>query len=558
MFVGIDVGGTSTDAVAVQAGVVVAQAKTTTTHAQLLVGILQALDQLLQYIPATSIERIALSTTIVTNALVAGQLAKTGLLLIPGPGMNLMGRTPVPFVALSGYTDHRGRPRADIDAAEVQAAWQQLAASEAWAVSAKFSVRNPAQEQQAAQQLRQLSGAPHISQGAQLSGNLNFWRRTNSAYYNAAVWQHFQQFSAAIEQAAAERSIIAPIYILKADGGTLPLTAAKAAPVEAVFTGPAASVLGVMALAVPAEDAITLDIGGTTTDIALWRAGQPVAAARGADIDGYPTAVRSFWLHSVGVGGDSFVRREAGELKIGPQRLGTAAALGGAVATVTDAMVVAGMLQLGSYAKAQAALAEVAATGQTPAAVAEEVLVTAAESICRAIDAMQEKYAAEPVYRVADLLQPARIQPQRLVIVGGAAAGLGPLVAERLGLPFTIPPEATAANAIGAAVAQPTLEITLQADTEAGWFTIAEMGIRQALSREYTTRAQIEELAKHYLLLRAAQAGVAADAAECVYWEEFNLVRGFRTSGKRFTCRLQLKPGILYAINRKTANEVRV
>jgi N-methylhydantoinase A/oxoprolinase/acetone carboxylase beta subunit len=77
-----------------------------------------------------------------------------------------------------------------------------------------------------------------------------------------------------------------------------------------VFTGPAASVLGIMALAAPSGEAVSIDIGGTTTDIALWRDGVPLFAERGAMIGDYPTSVRAFWLRSIGIGGDSFVRRE--------------------------------------------------------------------------------------------------------------------------------------------------------------------------------------------------------------------------------------------------------
>lgn len=78
----------------------------------------------------------------------------------------------------------------------------------------------------------------------------------------------------------AERSISAPVHILKADGGTLPLEAALQQPVEAVFTGPAASVLGIEALCAPQVNSISLDVGGTTTDIAFWENGLPLMARK--------------------------------------------------------------------------------------------------------------------------------------------------------------------------------------------------------------------------------------------------------------------------------------
>lgn len=107
------------------------------------------------------------------------------------------------------------------------------------------------------------------------------------------------------------------MYILKADGGTIPLELARNMPIEAVFTGPAASVLGIMAQGTPKEPAISLDIGGTTTDIALWLEGIPLTEKDGAEINSYATSVKAFWLKSIGIGGDSAVSRKNGELIVG-------------------------------------------------------------------------------------------------------------------------------------------------------------------------------------------------------------------------------------------------
>lgn len=124
-----------------------------------------------------------------------------------------------------------------------------------------------------------------------------------------------------------QRGITAPVHILKGDGGTMPLDAALEQPVEAVFTGPAASVLGIEALAAPELNSISLDVGGTTTDIAFWEKGMPLMSRHGAVISGYPTAVRAFHMRSIGIGGDSRIaRREDGSYQVGPEREGVAAA----------------------------------------------------------------------------------------------------------------------------------------------------------------------------------------------------------------------------------------
>ncbi|MDR3592394.1 MAG: hydantoinase/oxoprolinase family protein [Negativicutes bacterium] len=548
MLLGIDVGGTFTDAVVVDAGAVIAQAKAPTTHGDLLCGVLAAMDMALEGIDAGRLERVALSTTIVTNAVVEGKTDRVGLLLMPGPGMDITALVPEKPYLLSGYIDHRGRETAKPQEAEVAAACRELKDRRVFAVVGKFAVRNPMHEVTAAQWVNRFAEPDYVTTGAAISGALNFWRRANSAYYNSAVWRPFGRFAAAINQAMTERGIQAPVYVLKADGGTMPLAAAALRPVEAVFTGPAASVLGILALTTPQGEAVSLDIGGTSTDIALWRDGIPLFAERGARIAGYPTAVRSFWLHSVGIGGDSYVRREQGKLAVGPMRQGPAMAVGGPVPTVTDAMIVAGLAAFGDKARATEAMRQVAAAGQTPEEAAQSVLDEAADTIFAAIGAMIDERAAEPVYRVDDIVHGSRPDPRTVVGVGGAAAGLAPLVARRLGVSCTVPERAMVANAIGAAVARPTLEVTLRADTAQGYYTIAEMGFKAGLPAKRMTLADARELAARHLAERAAQAGIPVTAVETTFAEEFNLVRGFSTTGKIITCRLQIKPGVFSGI----------
>ncbi len=544
MLLGIDVGGTYTDAVVVAGGKVLSQAKAPTTHDDLLHGILGALDQVLAGVDPAAIGRVALSTTIVTNAVVEGRLEKVGLLLLPGPGMDISSLVPERPWLLSGYIDHRGRETSPPKEAEVAAACRDLADREVFAVAGKFAIRNPLHEQAVADWLRRHTGPAHITLGSAVAGSLNFWRRANSAYYNAAVWRHFGRFARAAQAAVAGRGVTAPVHILKADGGTMPLAAAGSRPVEAVFTGPAASVLGIMALAAPQGEAVSLDIGGTTTDIALWRDGAPLFAERGAKIGDYPTAVRSFWLRSIGVGGDSCVRREGGRLTVGPERRGPAMALGGPVPTVSDAMIVAGAADFGDKGKAIEAMRITAAGGESVQDAARAVLAVAADAIYTAIGKMIDERAAEPVYRVEDAVRDRRPQPAVLVGVGGASAGLAPLVAERLGVRCSVPAGAMVANAVGAAAARPTIEVTLRADTAQGYYTVAELGLRATLPSRRFSLADARDLASSHLAERAAAAGIPVVDVESVYDEEFNLVRGFSTTGKIIACRLQIKPGV--------------
>ena len=125
-----------------------------------------------------------------------------------------------------------------------------------------------------------------------------------------------------------------------------------------------------------------------------------------------------------------------------------------------------------------------------------------------------------------------------------------PLVAEMLDIPCSVPEGAMVANAIGAAVARPTLEVTLRADTAQGYYTIAEMGFKESLPSKRLSLNEAEGVAKRHLAERAAQAQIAVAEVETVYAEEFNLIRGFNTIGKIITCMLQIKPGV-YSGNEK-------
>ena len=548
MLVGIDVGGTYTDAVLLDAGKVIRQIKVASEHGQVLASILTALDEILQGVETQRIERVALSTTLVTNAIVQGKLDPVGLFIMPGPGADWQGRLASDPIVLSGYVDHRGRERQEIVVDEVKQACKKLAGAKLFAVSGKFAVRNPAQEQKVAGVLAAAMQPLHVACGAAVSGNLNFIRRTNSAYYNAAVWQRFQDFADAAAAALAERGVAAPILILKADGGTLPLATARELPVESIFTGPAASALGVMGLCPPAKPAVSLDIGGTTTDIALWKGGAPLMDAKGAAIDGYLTAVRTFRLQSIGLGGDSWLRREAGKLLIGPERKGPAMALGGAEPTVTDALIVAGLCDFGDRKLAEAAMQRLLFPGKSSQETARAIVDQAAEIVAAAVRAMLAIEAATPVYKVEDIVRPELLRPELLIGVGGGAAGLTPLIAEKLNIPWQVPALAMVANALGAALARPTLHISLRADTAGGEYTVPELGLRLPLTdRRYSIQQAGKQAALH-LQEMAAAAGITADEIEITFAEEFNLVRGFSTVGKIVHVGAQIKPGIIASL----------
>lgn len=553
MLLGIDVGGTFTDAVLLdnKAGgdmaQVLAQAKVPTTHEDVLQCLLAALDAVLPQVEAAAskLERVVISSTIVTNALTEHKLDPVFLAVITGPGMNIKGHVPVTPYYLSGYVDHRGKVTAQIDWTKHRDLLNKKG-SGVCAVSGKFAVRDPQLEFQAEHELTKC-GYKKVFLGSELSGELNFVRRTNSAYFAAQVYTLFEKFSQRITRALTERGINAPVHILKADGGTLPLEAAIQQPVEAVFTGPAASVLGIEALAAPAVNSISLDVGGTTTDIAFWEQGLPLMAKRGAVINGYPTAVRSFHMRSIGIGGDSRIHKlPDGSYQVGPEREGPAAAVGGSVATLSDALIVAGYVSFGDAARAQAAIA---ALGGEPSAAARKIIASACAAIQATISEMLEEWAKQPVYTVDDVIKGTEFVPAQLIGVGGAP-GLIKALGEVMHLPVDIPLGAMVANAVGAAVARPTLSAGLRADTTDNYYIIPESGRRERLPRHFN-KAVAEELLTSWLREQTAAWQLPDQETELISYEHFNTVHGYYDTGDIYSLRMQLKPGILHKVEGK-------
>lgn len=551
MLLGIDVGGTFTDAVVLNnkasgdVAQVLAQAKVPTTHEDVLQCLLAALDAVLPQVEAAAskLERVVISSTIVTNALTEHKLDPVFLAVITGPGMNIKGHVPVTPYFLSGYVDHRGKVTAQIDWTKHRDLLNKKGIG-VCAVSGKFAVRDPQLEFQAEHELTKC-GYKKVFLGSELSGELNFVRRTNSAYFAAQVYTLFQKFSQRITRALTERGINAPVHILKADGGTLPLEAAIQQPVEAVFTGPAASVLGIEALAAPAVNSISLDVGGTTTDIAFWEQGLPLMAKRGAVINGYPTAVRSFHMRSIGIGGDSRIHKlNDGSYQVGPEREGPAAAVGGSVATLSDALIVAGYVSFGDAARSTAAIA---ALGGEPMLEAKKIIASACNTIQATIKEMLTEWAKQPVYTVDDVIKGTEFVPAQLIGVGGGAPGLIKALGEVMHLPVDIPLGAMVANAVGAAVARPTLSAGLRADTTDNYYIIPESGRRERLPRRFN-KAVAEELLTSWLREQTATWQLPDQETELISYEHFNTVHGYYDTGDIYSLRMQLKPGILHKV----------
>jgi N-methylhydantoinase A/oxoprolinase/acetone carboxylase beta subunit len=255
--------------------------------------------------------------------------------------------------------------------------------------------------------------------GHKVSGQLNFPRRAATTLLTVATKDKYREFAEFMSNALKQRKISAPVYILKADGGTLPLDKSIEMPVETIFSGPAASIMGVLALTPVGQTSVVVDIGGTTTDLALILSGKPLLSSKGAKVESLLTHVRAFAVKSVAIGGDSTVKVANDCITIGPHRNGPALCMGGTEATPTDAMRVLGMTTIGDFAKAEKAMQNVAEKLEcSPKVAAQKVVDAVVDKIVSEVNEMFREWEQEPAYRIWEIVKKEKLEAQNVVGVG--------------------------------------------------------------------------------------------------------------------------------------------
>ncbi len=179
---------------------------------------------------------------------------------------------------------------------------------------------NPAHELQVRELVRQLTGLP-VTCGHELTSNLHAPRRALTAALNARLIPYIEQLIASVRQILAEKNIRAPLMVVKGDGSLMDARVAIERPVETILSGPAASVVGARYLC-GEGDVLVVDMGGTTTDIALLQDGRPALSLEGATVGGWRTMVEAIAVHTSGLGGDSEVTFDVDDgMLVGPQRV---------------------------------------------------------------------------------------------------------------------------------------------------------------------------------------------------------------------------------------------
>ncbi|MDR0622755.1 MAG: hypothetical protein LBJ61_12925 [Deltaproteobacteria bacterium] len=547
MFLGVDVGGTHTDAVLLEEApdnrakpLDAAKAKTGKRVIESLTAIF---DDLLAGDRAGKLTRLTVSSTLGLNSLLTGTADPVGIMATGGPGLELdPGDWGPLYASLTGQQDHRGHVLEPVDTVEALVTAKDLLAkgAKSLVVASKFGPKNPELEEAMLKAASQASFGPTMA-ASKLFGGLNFPRRLGGAVLNAAVKTLYDAFIDDLGQIAKKRGLKCPIYILKADGGVMGLDAARERPVLALAAGPAASLLGLWALSDQdsQDDVLMVDMGGTSTDLAVMSRGHPLLTSVGLTLAGRPTLVRGLLTHSIALGGDTDLEPEGGRLVPKPKRRGPALALdpdglGQRPPTLTDALNVLGYCAIGDPAISKKALEEIA-PGQSET-LARQALETVLTKVKTEAEAFVERINQQPVYTVSDFLVDWRLEPKRAVFLGGPAETLAPLAGDIMGLPAVAPSGAATANALGAALARPTVEAELYADTDHGLMSAPTLGKQRKINSSY----DLETAKRDLLELMGGGSDLRITSAESFY--QFH---EYGRAGKVIKVTAQSAPGLV-------------
>ena len=328
LVLGIDTGGTYTDGVLLEyhSRQVLASHKSLTTKRDLSIGIERVIEGIDIQDPS-AIQMVSVSTTLATNAIAEGKGKRVALFLI-GYDPELVASfkldtqfaTPN-FYYFNGGHDLHGVEKEPLDSSAIL---EKIATVkdqvDAIAVSSYFSPLNPEHETLAYNAITQICDLP-IVLGSQLSIKLGSVERATTAALNASLLAVLQDFIIAVRRAMERRGIEAPLMVVRGDGTLMSDEFAAGTPVETIHSGPAASAIGGRFLS-DQEDALVVDVGGTTTDLALIQSGEVAISEHGASVAGYKTSVKAANLLSIGLGGDSHITLDRqNQIVVGPERV---------------------------------------------------------------------------------------------------------------------------------------------------------------------------------------------------------------------------------------------
>ena len=380
--VGVDIGGTFTDVVCRSAGGELRLVKIPTTRADPSAGVLHAIEHLAGEwdIEPASIARFVHGTTVATNAVLERKGAKIGLITTRGfkdvleigrqsrrnvYSVTLKPETPGFLVpgALRREVPERiaatGEILTPLDEDAVRREADALAAQgvQAIAISFLFSFLNPAHERRAAEIVREAQPHLMVSISCEVDPAFREYERTCITAFDAYLKPVIDRYLERMENDLDAKGVPCPLQIMQSRGGVASSHIARRSPVRLFLSGPAAGVIGgrVAGQVAGADDLITIDIGGTSADIALIDGGKPLIAAEGV-LDGFAVRVPMVDVNAIGAGGGSIAWLDAAKsLRVGPRSAGSEPGpacygRGGVDATVTDASIVLGYIDPGYFA----------------------------------------------------------------------------------------------------------------------------------------------------------------------------------------------------------------
>jgi N-methylhydantoinase A/oxoprolinase/acetone carboxylase beta subunit len=306
--------------------------------------------------------------------------------------------------------------------------------------------------------------------------------------------------------------------------------------------------MGIIALSAISEDAIILDIGGTTTDIAIFAQGTPLLDRDGAGFANRKTSIRAIKTASIGIGGDSLIAiNKKGEITVGPQRQGAPLAFSGPAPTLIDACNVKGLCTLGDSEKSFSGFAQLAEKISLEASqLADAALKIALKAIHENCFQLLNKINQKPVYTVAEIIHGKKIEPRKLFVMGAPAQVLAPELEKMFQLETVVPENFAVANAVGAALTRPTMAAELFADTGKKLVLIPALDYKKEIDSSYSLAQAKEDLIcalTEYLKINH-YVDHAVPEIEVVTAEEFNMVDDYSIGSKSIRISCQIKPSL--------------
>jgi len=319
---GIDAGGTYTDAVIMELGTgkVLENRKSPTTQPDPSPGIFSALETIDTDL-LRQVSMVSLATTFATNAIVENRGAEAGIILVGYDDVPPeIPKTTRVLMVKGGHTvsgEEKEPLELDAFADRLDRFIENL---DAVAVAGFFSVRNPQHEIQVAEIIRKKHHLP-VVRGHRLSARLNAIKRATTAWWNARLIPLISDLIKATEKVLSDYKIDAPLMIVRGDGTLMSAQTAMDRPVDTLLSGPAASILGTKHLS-GLDNALIVDMGGTTTDMASLSGGKVAIDPQGATVGKWKTHVEAAKVRTVGLGGDSLIALNPDRsLVIGPRRV---------------------------------------------------------------------------------------------------------------------------------------------------------------------------------------------------------------------------------------------